>query len=415
MTRLFIFILFLLMTTKGVAQLGTAPNFNLIDIDNQDFNLYEVLDSNKLVILFIGATWSRTSYNFHNQFFLEELYAEYGPMGTDQIRVLFVECDAGTTIDDIDGLGGNTLGSLTANISYPIANPIDDSFPINFFAFKGLPAVKIIRPEGYEITHDVSCVQSKEEIEAAISESITLIQDPEFPLSTEISTSNISCFAANDGSISIDILGGTLPYSIEWEGDYFGYELNNLSAGNYVYQLNDAYGIQIFDTVTIIEPAMLQLDHLTTPEQNAQGNGAIFLTITGGKAPYDILWNTGETDTEILNLASGFYSVAVVDSLSCEINEEIFVDLYSSISKIPENKISVYPNPARDRFSVGGIDVNNVVQISMIDTFGKENILDFQVILGGIEVSNLSVNEGIYFLRILSENAKFDYVKILIL
>jgi hypothetical protein len=46
-------------------------------------------------------------------------------------------------------------------------------------------------------------------------------------------------------------------------------------------------------------------------------SGAISLNISGGKAPYSILWNNGSTATSLQNLTSGTYNVTVKDSNNC--------------------------------------------------------------------------------------------------
>jgi hypothetical protein len=48
-----------------------------------------------------------------------------------------------------------------------------------------------------------------------------------------------------------------------------------------------------------------------------QNDGALSVSISGGDAPYSILWNTGSTNDTISSLAPGIYSVTVTDSLNC--------------------------------------------------------------------------------------------------
>ena len=43
-------------------------------------------------------------------------------------------------------------------------------------------------------------------------------------------------------------------------------------------------------------------------------NGECFSEITGGTAPYQILWSTGETTPFIDNLSEGDYSIQVTDA-----------------------------------------------------------------------------------------------------
>ncbi len=54
---------------------------------------------------------------------------------------------------------------------------------------------------------------------------------------------------------------------------------------------------------------------------NADNNGAIDLTISGGAPAYDVLWNTGSTSEDIANLSPGEYSVSITDDEGCSLNK----------------------------------------------------------------------------------------------
>ncbi len=408
--RLLICLFSLISMAESAAQLCIAPDFTLTDINGQEFNLYETLDSDKVVILSIGATWSQASLDFHNQSYLEELYAEYGPLGTDQIRVLFVEVDDNTTLADMTGLGGNTLGDFISDISYPIANPNNALFPVAVFAAQGLPAVKIINPDGYEIVQDVKNAENKEEIEDALNEIITLI----LPMSLEQSFSGVSCFGGEDGTISLSIFGGLAPYEVLWEDGNSGVERMNLTAGIYTASITDANDNEISSTITVPEPEILELNSQMFPEINGQENGSIALTLIGGTEPYDFLWSTGETASEILNLPSGDYSVTAVDNNGCEISTEVFVDFYSSIYDVNDRELIVYPNPVKDKIFIKDINLLNVIALKMTSTLGHELILNSYQTSNGIGIDKFDASQGIYFLQILFDDLSFQSVKVVV-
>lgn len=48
-------------------------------------------------------------------------------------------------------------------------------------------------------------------------------------------------------------------------------------------------------------------------------DGAIDLTLTGGAAPFDFLWSTGETSEDISALPDGSYDVMITDSANCSL------------------------------------------------------------------------------------------------
>jgi len=60
----------------------------------------------------------------------------------------------------------------------------------------------------------------------------------------------------NDGRISINMVGGTPPYSISWNNGMTGRELKNLPAGTYIYKAADAFNCISSDTLHFKEPVI---------------------------------------------------------------------------------------------------------------------------------------------------------------
>lgn len=58
-----------------------------------------------------------------------------------------------------------------------------------------------------------------------------------------------------------------------------------------------------------------------------QSNGKIEISIYGGKMPYVIHWENGETATAIENLKSGSYKVQVVDQHGTKVEETINIEM----------------------------------------------------------------------------------------
>lgn len=123
---------------------STAPDFTATDINGNVHHLQEYLDQGKTVIIDISATWCGPCWNYHASHALKNFYNNYGPNGSDEIVVLFIEGDGATTLADLQGTGGNTQGDWTTD-PYPI---IDSAQIASLYQITYFPTVYRICPSG---------------------------------------------------------------------------------------------------------------------------------------------------------------------------------------------------------------------------------------------------------------------------
>jgi len=65
---------------------------------------------------------------------------------------------------------------------------------------------------------------------------------------------------------------------------------------------------------------------------NGYNDGQIEINATGGTAPYQYYWNTGDTSSTLYNLYEGHYFVTILDSMQCEIIDSFFISEPDSIN-----------------------------------------------------------------------------------
>lgn len=145
-----------LTAATSMAQVGAvAPDFTVTDINGNSHNLYTYLNSGKVVLLDVSATWCGPCWNFHNAHYLEDLYAEYGPNGTDEVVVLFYEGDAATNAQDLDGTDAASQGDWITGTPYPIINETPLQLSLNVYAPLGYPTINVISCADKKIKWDL--------------------------------------------------------------------------------------------------------------------------------------------------------------------------------------------------------------------------------------------------------------------
>ena len=153
------------------------------------------------------------------------------------------------------------------------------------------------------------------------------------------SSQNVSCNGGSNGTASVTIAGGTSPYSIAWSpSGGTNTSANGLSAGNYTATVTDASGCNETISVNISEPVSITANATSTQSTCGQSNGSASVVVSGGTAPYSIVWSPGNlAGGTITNLSAGTYTANITDNSGCTFSVSTTVNQLSSLSAASSN------------------------------------------------------------------------------
>jgi hypothetical protein len=152
---------------------------------------------------------------------------------------------------------------------------------------------------------------------------VATIVEPTILSMTAVST-NSTTSADNDGTITLNAMGGVTPYTYAITNSRFPINtfqtstiFTGLKSGSYDVYVKDANGCIYFQTNIIAanNPNSLVAAAVITPTTCANPTGTISINVTGGNAPYQYSLDNGANyvSSNVFNLVPGNYSITVRD------------------------------------------------------------------------------------------------------
>ncbi len=184
-------------------------------------------------------------------------------------------------------------------------------------------------PQG---TYYVSVVSE----DCQVTSEVVTITEPDALVATPTIT-DVLCNGADNGSIIIDIEGGTAPFQYAISPNLNQFDdvntFEDLAPGDYSVIVQDSKGCFELIEFTITEPDVLEMEVTVTPEYCVgEADGTITFAPTGGTAPYRTSLNSNnqadyvENQLTYVNLTSGDYIVFLKDANGCEINQTVRIE-----------------------------------------------------------------------------------------
>lgn len=137
-----------------------------------------------------------------------------------------------------------------------------------------------------------------------------------------------ACSSGQNGSISLKISGGRLPYTYNWVGS-LGFasttkDINNLTPGVYYLTITDACGSTVtkeYSVQGIGSPVSFDITSSkvipSCSQTDAKGKIELTTTITPAGSPLTFQWDNGATTEDLNNLLPGYYTLTITDGYGC--------------------------------------------------------------------------------------------------
>jgi hypothetical protein len=146
-------------------------------------------------------------------------------------------------------------------------------------------------------------------------------------LSVSGSATDVSCFGGSDGSVSIDVFGGTQSYTYSWSNQATTEDLSGLPADTYMVTVIDANGCTASASFVVNQPAMLMLSGSATDALCYGGTeGTVSIDVSGGTVPYSYAWSNSSTMEDLSGLGADTYTVVVTDDNGCTATDSYTVN-----------------------------------------------------------------------------------------
>ncbi|NNE16511.1 MAG: OmpA family protein [Saprospiraceae bacterium] len=162
---------------------------------------------------------------------------------------------------------------------------------------------------------------------------------------TTILENPISCPGAMDGSLLVEVSGGSPPYKYAWERVRLNGQNNpkNLKSGNYKVTVEDNFGTRQTSAIRIDDPQKLGFNLIETKGISKIGkkDGQAHVEATGGTPPYTYKWDNGESGAIASKLNFGFANVTISDVNGCSIEEKVKISKPKIMPDLDIAKLSV--------------------------------------------------------------------------
>jgi gliding motility-associated-like protein len=148
---------------------------------------------------------------------------------------------------------------------------------------------------------------------------LNVVSSASAPLINVLSQNSPSCNGGSNGSISLQVSGGSSPFIYNWSNGQNTATASGLSAGIYSITVNDLNNCSVSTSITLTEPSAVSVNIVSVSNASCSGfsNGSATVLGTGGNSNFTYNWSNGQNTATASGLSAGVYSVTVADNNGC--------------------------------------------------------------------------------------------------
>lgn len=147
----------------------------------------------------------------------------------------------------------------------------------------------------------------------------------------------ITCANAGDGGASLEVQGGTAPFTYAWSNGTTDDDLTRVNPGMYSYTVTDANGCIRTNSIELTGNDSLEISTTVTVESCfGEGDGSIVAEVDGGIKPYTYAWSNDANTPELTGIGGGTYELTVTDAAGCSIETGGLTVLIECDTSIPD-------------------------------------------------------------------------------
>ena len=163
-----------------------------------------------------------------------------------------------------------------------------------------------------------------------------IIVEPQELVLNSIITQPTDCDNVNSGTIDLQVIGGTPPYSFIWSNGDISEDLVDVPAGSYSVVVSDSRNCEVSSEIfDLIRPAEVEatLDILFDADcDNNLVSQITTVNVSGGVPPYSIVWSSGDVsganNETMVTSTEGTVFIEITDSLGCVTEVPFEVELF---------------------------------------------------------------------------------------